>query len=81
MKDKIASLAEEGIRQGTIRADADPYLIAHELVGWFLAEQIHCLTDLRDGTFSRSSHLRMLDLLLRDIAAPGCYEEREDWSG
>ena len=46
-------------------------LFTHEFVGWFLAEDIHCLTDLRDGTFSRSSHLRMLDLILRDMAAPG----------
>jgi AcrR family transcriptional regulator len=76
MKDKIASLVREGIAQGSIRSDADPFLITHELVGWFLAEDIHCLTDLRDGTFSRSSHLRMLDLILRDIAAQGCFEEK-----
>ena len=52
-----------------MRADVDPLLFTHEFVGWFLAEDIHCLTDLRDGTFSRSSHLRMLDLILRDIAS------------
>ena len=75
MKEKIAALAQGGIVQGSIRADADPLLFTHEFVGWFLAEDIHCLTDLRDGTFSRSSHLRMLDLMLRDIAAPGCFEE------
>jgi AcrR family transcriptional regulator len=76
MKERIASLVQEGISQGCVLPDVDPYLFAHEFVGWFLAEDIHCLTDLRDGTFSRSSHLRMLDLILRDIAAPGCLEER-----
>ena len=75
MKEKIAALVEEGRSQGSIRADVDASLFTHEFVGWFLAEDIHCLTDLRDGTFSRSSHLRMLDLILRDIAAPGCLEE------
>jgi TetR/AcrR family transcriptional regulator, transcriptional repressor of bet genes len=68
MKEAIEKLVREGIAQGSIRADVDPLLFTHEFVGWFLAEDIHCLTDLRDGTFSRSSHLRMLDLILRDIA-------------
>jgi AcrR family transcriptional regulator len=36
-----------------------------------IAEDVHCLTDLRNGTFARSSHLRMLELILRDVAAPG----------
>lgn len=71
MKEKIASLVQEGMVEGSIRADVDPWLFTHEFVGWFLAEDIHCLTDLRDGTFTRSSHLRMLDLILGDIAAPG----------
>jgi AcrR family transcriptional regulator len=69
MKGAIEKLVKEGIVQGSVRADVDPLLFTHEFVGWFLAEDIHCLTDLRDGTFSRSSHLRMLDLILRDIAA------------
>ena len=69
MKEAIESLVREGMIQGSIRADVDAFLFTHEFVGWFLAEDIHCLTDLRDGTFSRSSHLRMLDLILRDIAA------------
>ena len=68
---KIARLAEEGIAQGSLRADADPFLFMHEFIGWFLAEDVHCLSDLRDGAFSRSSHLRMLDLILRDVAALG----------
>ena len=74
MKERIASLAREGISQGSVRSDVDPWLLTHEFVGWFLAEDIHCLSDLRDGTFSRSSHLRMLDLILQDIAAPGHFE-------
>ena len=81
MKEKIASLAEEGIAQGSIRPDVDPLLFTHEFVGWFLAEDIHCLTDLRDGTFSRSSHLRMLELILRDAAAPGWLDEKQRASG
>jgi AcrR family transcriptional regulator len=68
MKGAIEKLVREGVAQGSIRADVDPVLFTHEFVGWFLAEDVHCLTDLRDGTFSRSSHLRMLDLILRDIA-------------
>jgi AcrR family transcriptional regulator len=68
MKEAIENLVGEGISQGSIRADVDPFLFTHEFVGWFLAEDIHCLSDLRDGTFSRSSHLRVLDLILRDIA-------------
>jgi AcrR family transcriptional regulator len=75
MKEKIAALAQEGLAQGSLRPDVDPFLFTHEFVGWFLAEDIHCLSDLRDGTFSRSSHLRMLDLILRDVAAPGFLEE------
>ncbi len=71
MKERIERMAQEGIAQGSIRADVDTFLFTHEFVGWFLAEDIHCLSDLLDGTFSRSSHLRMLDLILRDIAAPG----------
>ncbi len=68
---KITRLAEEGIRQGSLRADLDAFLFAHEFIGWFLAEDVHCLSDLRDGAFSRLSHLRTLDLILRDAAAPG----------
>jgi AcrR family transcriptional regulator len=71
MKERIAALVQEGVAEGSLRADLDADLFTHEFVGWFLAEDIHCLTDLRDGTFSRSSHLRMLDLILGDIAAPG----------
>lgn len=69
MKERIADLVREGMAQGSIR-EVDPFLFTHEFVGWFLAEDIHCLSDLRDGTFSRASHLRMLDLILRDVAAP-----------
>ena len=69
MKDTLESLVREGLAQGSIRADVDPSLFTHEFVGWFLAEDIHCLSDLRDGTFSRSSHLRMLDLILKDVTA------------
>ena len=76
MKEKIAALVQEGINEGSIREDVDPWLFTHEFVGWFLAEDIHCLTDLRDGTFSRSSHLRMLDLILGDVAVPGRLEKK-----
>ncbi len=69
MKEKIAALVQEGVTQGSIRPEVDPYLFTHEFVGWFLAEDIHCLSDLRDGTFSRESHLRVLDLILRDAAS------------
>jgi AcrR family transcriptional regulator len=68
MKEAIEAIVRQGITQGTIRPDVDAFLFTHEFVSWFLAEDIHCLSDLRDGTFSRSSHLRMLDLILRDIA-------------
>jgi AcrR family transcriptional regulator len=69
MKERIAALVREGVAQGSVRPEVDPYLFTHEFVGWFLAEDIHCLSDLRDGTFSRESHLRVLDLILRDAAA------------
>jgi AcrR family transcriptional regulator len=69
MKQALEAVVQEGIAQGCIRADVDSFLFTHEYVGWFLAEDIHCLADLRDGTFSRSSHLRMLELLLRDVTA------------
>jgi AcrR family transcriptional regulator len=68
MKAAIEDLVRRGIAQGSIRADVDSYLFTHEFVSWFVAEDIHALSDLRDGTFSRSSHLRMLDLILRDVA-------------
>lgn len=76
LQEKITALAEEGIAEGSIRPDADAVLFTHEFIGWFLAEDVHCLTDLRDGTFSRSSHLRTLDLILRDVAAPSFSEDR-----
>ena len=66
-------MAAAGVADGSMRADVDPFLFAHEFIGWFLAEDVHCLADLRDGTFSRSSHLRTLDLISRDAAAPGYY--------
>lgn len=69
MKETLESIVREGIDQGSIRADVDSFVFTHEFVGWFLAEDIHCLADLRDGTFSRSSHLRMLELILKDVAA------------
>jgi AcrR family transcriptional regulator len=69
MKETLESIVREGIEQGSIRADVDAYLFTHEFVGWFLAEDIHCLADLRDGTFSRSSHLRTLELILKDVAS------------
>jgi AcrR family transcriptional regulator len=81
MKERIAALVREGVAEGSLRADLDADLFTHEFVGWFLAEDIHCLTDLRDGTFSRSSHLRMLDLILGDIAAPGHLEKKVFTSG
>jgi AcrR family transcriptional regulator len=68
-KEILESIVREGIAQGSIRADVDAFLFTHEFVGWFLAEDIHCLADLRDGTFSRSSHLRTLELILKDVAA------------
>lgn len=69
MKETLEAIVREGIAQGSIRADVDAYLFTHEYVGWFLAEDIHCLADLRDGTFSRSSHLRTLELILKDVEA------------
>jgi AcrR family transcriptional regulator len=83
MKEKIVALVQAGVDEGSIRKDVDPWLFTHEFVGWFLAEDIHCLSDLRDGTFSRSSHLRMLDLILGDVAAPGHFEKKaftSSWS-
>jgi AcrR family transcriptional regulator len=73
LQEKITGMATEGVAEGSMRADVDPFLFAHEFISWFLAEDVHCLADLRDGTFSRSSHLRTLDLILRDAAAPGYY--------
>ncbi len=73
LQEKITGIAAEGIAEGSLRADMDPFLFAHEYIGWFLAEDVHCLADLREGTFSRASHLRMLHLMLRDAAAPGYY--------
>jgi AcrR family transcriptional regulator len=73
LPEKITRMAAAGVADGSMRADVDPFLFAHEFIGWFLAEDVHCLADLRDGTFSRSSHLRTLDLILRDAAAPGYY--------
>lgn len=69
MKETLETIVKEGIAQGSIRADVDSFLFTHEFVGWFLAEDIHCLADFRDGTFSRSSHLRTLELILKDVAA------------
>jgi AcrR family transcriptional regulator len=73
LQDKISGMAAAGIADGSLRADVDALLFAHEFIGWFLAEDVHCLADLLNGTFSRSSHLRTLDLILRDAAAPGYY--------
>jgi hypothetical protein len=41
---------------------------------WALGEDIQYLMSLREGTFFRDSHLRMLDFIIREIAVPGVFE-------
>jgi AcrR family transcriptional regulator len=70
----LSGLVDEGRAQGTIRPDVDPSVFAREWVAWAQGEDIGYVIGLRTGTFSREPYLRILHLILSDIATPGVLE-------
>jgi AcrR family transcriptional regulator len=67
--DTLASLVEEGKRQGTIRADMDSRVGAFEIMLLFWAEDVTRLMGI-DEFVSEGISRRILDLFLRDMAGP-----------
>jgi len=65
----IADLVEQGQAQGTIRKNIDPELAASELLMFAWAEDIARLTGL-DQLVDNGTFLKVLDLFIRDLAAP-----------
>lgn len=66
----FAALLDEGKAQHSIRQDIDPVAFATQWMSWAQGEDIHyVLMASHGGTFSRESHLRTLELILRDVAA------------
>jgi AcrR family transcriptional regulator len=70
----LSGFVEEGKNQGTIRPDIDPGVFVHEWVAWAQGEDIGYIIGARTGSFSREPYLRLLHLILRDIATPGVFE-------
>jgi len=66
--DTLASLVEEGKRQGTIRPDMDSRVGAYEMMLVFWAEDVTRLMGI-DEFVSEGISRRILDLFLRDMAA------------
>ncbi len=72
----LSKFVEEGKNQGTIRPDIDPSVFVHEWVAWAQGEDIGYIIGARTASFSREPYLRVLYLILRDIATPGVFETR-----
>lgn len=70
----LSKFVEEGKNQGTIRPDIDPSVFVHEWVAWAQGGDIGYIIGARTGSFSREPYLRVLYLILRDIATPGVFE-------
>ena len=75
--DTLASLVEEGKRQGTIRPDMDSRQGAYEMMLIFWAEDVTRLMGI-DEFVSEGISRRILDLFLRDMAAASELAPTED---
>lgn len=58
---------EEGKAQGSIRPEVDVVAFGWQWLSWAAGEDLHYLIAEPSGTFSRGPHLRLLDLIIRDI--------------
>jgi AcrR family transcriptional regulator len=70
----LGTFVEEGKSQGTIRPDIDPGVFVREWVAWAQGEDIGYIIGARTARFSREPYLRVLYLILRDIATPEVFE-------
>jgi AcrR family transcriptional regulator len=67
----LASVVEEGKRQGTVRQDVDSRMVAYEMMLLFWAEDVTQLMGI-DEFVSAGISARILELFLRDMAvSPG----------
>lgn len=66
----LFSYVEEGKAQGSIRADLDPLAFQWLWMSWAQGEDLHYLNAVATGTFNREPHLRLLELIIRDIELP-----------
>lgn len=66
--DFLSDLFDEGKRQGSIRDDLDAQIFVHLWIGWVQSEDAHYVYG-GERDFVHEPHLRMLDLILREIAA------------
>jgi len=64
----LAAMVEEGIAQGTIRADVDPQLIAWRVLGFYWFEDVSFLMDL-DEVVTLGVSTDLFERILADIAA------------
>jgi AcrR family transcriptional regulator len=70
----LIAIVEEGKNQGTVRPDVDPSVFVRQWVAWAQGEDIGYIIGARTGSFSREPYLRLLHMILRDIATPGVFE-------
>ena len=63
----VEGYVEEGKAQGSIRPEVDVVAFGWEWLSWAAGEDLHYLIAEQSGTFSREPHLRLLDLIIRDI--------------
>lgn len=61
---------EEGKAQGSIRPDVDPLAFQWLWMSWAQGEDLHYLNAVATGNFNREPHLRLLELIIRDIELP-----------
>jgi AcrR family transcriptional regulator len=63
----VEGYVEEGKAQGSIRPDVDVAAFGWEWLSWAAGEDLHYLIAEPSGTFNREPHLRLLNLIIRDI--------------
>ncbi len=66
----LFSYIEEGKSQGSIRPDVDSNAFQWLWMSWAQGEDLHYLNAVATGSFNREPHLRLLELIIRDIELP-----------
>jgi AcrR family transcriptional regulator len=66
----LFSYIEEGKAQGSIRPDLDRLAFQWQWMSWAQGEDLHYLNAAATGSFNREPHLRLLELIIRDVELP-----------
>jgi AcrR family transcriptional regulator len=66
----LCGYVEEGKAQGSIRADVDAVAFGWLWMSWAQGEDLHYLNAVATGNFNREPHLRLLELIIRDVELP-----------